>query len=151
MYINADELKQYALDRNIKLSESDNEINAIIVRACDYINLFQFIGVKSESSQQAEWPRKYKFQGEELEGTPYAIKKATLETCLAINSGFEILPNINSESFVKSEKVGELEIHYDNEFLKSKGGMPTLSAVEMLLKPYIKSVSESFSLKTIRY
>jgi hypothetical protein len=82
-YIDLAFFKAYHADRGTDVTTyADPQIQFAIVRASQYLDLrFEYIGERSNSAQELEWPRQFAFndRGDTISGLPTAVKQATAE------------------------------------------------------------------------
>ena len=56
-YLTVAELRAYATDRGLTLTETDSEVEAMLIKATDYLELKSYIGVRASDDQGLSWPR----------------------------------------------------------------------------------------------
>lgn len=56
-YLTVAELRAYATDRGLTLTETDSEVEALLIKATDYLELKSYIGVRASADQGLSWPR----------------------------------------------------------------------------------------------
>ena len=81
-YLSIADYKTYWTDRGVTIGESDAEIQAALIRSSDYVDFNNnFIGTKSLSTQNMEWPRynAYDQLGVAYSGVPSDLEKAIAE------------------------------------------------------------------------
>jgi hypothetical protein len=154
-YVTVEEATIYALNRGTVLSSNADVISALLIKATDYIETFEydFIGEKTNSIQSLSWPRIDAYVGETLAYSetqiPKLLKNAICQAVIAQVSNIDLLPNYSATEFVKKEVVGPITTEYSDPI--SIGLTPKLTGVSAMLAPLIgKSPTTSFVLKTIR-
>ena len=116
-YVTSTEFKEYHKDRGNSVSAySTSQIQAAIVRATDYLDLrFAYIGERSQSPQDTEWPRTNAFDIEEdlVNGVPTEVKEATYEYALiSLSATINPIPlrdDTGQTVTRKKERVGPIE------------------------------------------
>lgn len=56
-YLSVAELRAFAVDRGVTLPAQDSDVATLLVKACDYLELKSYIGVRASDSQGLSWPR----------------------------------------------------------------------------------------------
>lgn len=109
-YVTAAELTTYAADRGITITGNTTEL---LLKAMDYIESLNFIGIKTYRNQALQWPRAYVY----LDGyyvnsiqIPKELKNGQLTTALAIDEGNGPLKDVTTP--VKRLKADVVEIEY---------------------------------------
>jgi hypothetical protein len=111
-YIDTDYLEAYALDRGYEIQ---SEPSNLIYAAMDWLENRQYQGWIKEENQPLLWPRHnvwyrdYQLSADEI---PALVKKAQAALCLEIDRGYNPLSVIPQG--VKREKVGEIEVEYQD-------------------------------------
>lgn len=133
-YVTEAELTTYATDRGVTIA-GDTAI--LLIKAMDYIETRNFIGIKNEITQTLEWPREVcsGINYCEIDHTevPTDIKNAQMVAALIIDGGGDLQPSIDRT--VKREKVDVIEVEYMDNALSSK----QYTQLNDILRPYIKS------------
>jgi hypothetical protein len=157
VYISADDAREYALQRGKELPEDNDELAAMLIQASDYIESYgcQFQGYPTFSDQALSWPRTdvvLNCQSVGSETIPNQLKGAQVQLAIAINSGVDIFPNVESSDYVVEEKIGPLTVKYTDPSKVGLGDLsPSMTAVEMMLKPLLKNANCSgITLRTRR-
>jgi hypothetical protein len=132
-YATEAELATYAADRGITITEADTTI--LLIKAMDYLETRNFVGMKTESDQTLQWPREVctGVYGCHIDNTlvPDDIKSAQMIAALIIDGGNEIQPTV--ERAVKKEKVDVLEVEYmDNAIATIQH-----TKLQDILRPYV--------------
>ena len=146
-YLTVAELRAFAAERGLTLPLPEGEVEALLIRAADYLELRSYIGSPLTDSQGLSWPRKtYDLYGFLIDlGVPLAIKRA--QRLLAV----EAMRGALSQAVRPSKYVRtKIDVVYV-EFAKAGDlaiGMRYL-AVDTLLAPYI-SGGGSRTIKTVR-
>lgn len=106
-YVEYTDLEDYAEARGITtLPATQAELEALLVRAMDYIESLSFIGDKLTQEQALQWPREnVSIDGFDVDEDviPLLLKEAQMETAMAINDGYS--PLAVRTRAVKREKV----------------------------------------------
>ncbi len=130
-YVSEAELTTYASDRGITISGTKS---ILLIQAMDSIELEDFIGTKYTRDQPLMWPRSgvvlygYSLDVNQI---PDLLKEAQMELALAIDAGNN--PLATQDRVVKREKVGPIDIEYDN----SQNITPYLTAVRSKLSALV--------------
>lgn len=133
----------YATLRAITVPD-DASISAALIRAADYLESGipgTFIGTRASTTQAMQWPRTVRDcdGNEQYKGViPAALIRAQMALATASIDGIELMPNVESTSYVTKETVGPITTEYSDP-LKS-GAIPTFTAVDALLKGLIDNV-----------
>lgn len=152
-YVTVAEARLYASNRGITFPVSDDSVAAMLIQATDYLQAQEnkFKGERVDPNQLLAWPR----SDVEIYGTslpsdmiPGALKAAQVQLAIAVNAGFELLPNTSASSYVTKEKVGVIETEYSDPL--QVGIAPSFGAAEALLAPLCGTQLSGFSLTTIR-
>lgn len=153
-FVSVADVRTYATNRGVALSNDDDAIAAMIIKATDYLEAQEcrYQGMRTSASQSLTWPRVgVCLNGDELPPNviPQSLKAAQCSLVLAVNSGFDLQPNISPADYVVREKVGPLETQYADPL--AVGIMPTFTAVNALLAPLFgECASQGFALRTMR-
>lgn len=109
-YISEAELTAYATARGVTLS---GDTEQLLIKAMDYIESLDFIGLKYVISQPLQWPRwGVVIDGyyEQVEDIPQLLKDGLAEVAIAIDNGEDPLADI---ARVKTKvKVGPISTEY---------------------------------------
>jgi len=151
-YVTEEELAAYASDRGITISAVDSTV--LLIKAMDYLESRQFIGVKTVYNQPLQFPRvlcdtygqfgiPYYFNQYpqnynspcpyDSSTVPNEIKKAQMIAALLIDSGYDLQSTIKQA--VKRRKVGPLE----TEYADYTNSAEQHRALDDILSPFIKS------------
>ncbi|MDT8372019.1 MAG: hypothetical protein RQ783_08530 [Gammaproteobacteria bacterium] len=109
-YVTEAEFIAYADERLITLT-AHPEVE--LIKAMDYLETIDFIGVKKTRDQPLQWPRDnvtidgFSYQSTEI---PVTLKNAQLAIAMSIAKGIDPLGVINRA--VKREKVDVIEVEY---------------------------------------
>ena len=124
-YVTTTYLETYCTARGITLTADSEEL---LIKAMDYIESLQFIGIKSTSDQPLQWPRyDVVIDGYSLLVTtiPNQLLKGQCEVAIAIDQGNGPLATVNRSK--KRVKAGAVEVEYaDNA--SSTNTVRTISA-----------------------
>ncbi len=146
----------YALNRGILLSSNDDELSSFSIKATDYLETLEcrFQGNRSFLTQNLSFPR----TGVYLNGSedplpinviPKSLINAQIQLIIEQTNGFDLMPTVSPQDYVKKTKVGPIETEYSDPL--SIGIMPVFTAVNALLAPLFGECSTpKFSLRTIR-
>ena len=151
-YVTEAELTEYATARGVTIS---GDTAVLLIKAMDYIEVNQYIGVKTVPSQALQFPRlicggygyqdnyyprnfsynngSWFYNGCEYDSTtvPDDIKKAQIVAALLIDSGEDL--QATTTQAIKREKVSSLEVEYQDNSTATKS-YPQLNA---LLRPFL--------------
>jgi hypothetical protein len=109
-YVSEATLTTYATDRGYTLTTSTS---VLLIKAMDYLESLDFIGVKFSEEQDLQWPRSwvevdgYAVDSDEI---PQILKNGLCEIALNIDLDYDPLAPI--ERATKREKVDTLEVEY---------------------------------------
>jgi len=146
-YVTRAEIIAYAAARGVTIAD-DAGTDVLAIKAMDFIESRRFNGERVNGLEQPlEWPRKYVIIGEEelpTDTIPKAIKKAESEAVLLLSQGIELMPNRNTDAYVKSEKVGSIE----TEYFGAPNVVPTTPTLDAILRPYVVGIG--FGINVIR-
>lgn len=130
-YATTTELTAYATARGVTLT---TDLDVLLTKAHDYIETFDFIGIKTVSTQTDQWPRTNAMvDGVYLASNtvPQGIKDAEMVIAMSIDAGVDPLATIAPS--VKREKIDVLEIEY-----KDSSASTTINpAISAALRKYI--------------
>jgi hypothetical protein len=111
-YVTTAELTTYATARGVTISGDEEQL---LIKAMDYLETLDFIGMKSTANQALQWPRAYVIiDGYYVDVTtiPTQLKKAQMAMALFIDGGNSLQPTVTADNSIKAMKVGDLEIEY---------------------------------------
>ena len=137
-YVSEAELVAYASARGITISGTNEQL---LIRAMDYLESLDFIGLKYLSTQSLQWPRAYveiDTYYVDIDEIPAELKKAQIEIALAIDAGNDPLSDIERQK--SSVKVGELAVTYENN-----QSTTIVRKINNSLKKLIRSTGMSFN------
>lgn len=110
-YVSEAELTSYAGDRGVTITGDEEEL---LIRAMDYVESLNFIGIKLTQDQPLQWPR----ANVVIDGyyvytdvIPNELKKGLMETALSIDNGEDPLANVPRQK--SSVQVGDLAVTYE--------------------------------------
>lgn len=152
-YVTVSEARVYALNRGVELSENDDTVAALIIKASDYLESFwpRYKGKKVSQVQSLAWPRKNVYIACELfpeNEIPQNLKNAQCALVLSQHSGAELLKDYGPSDYVIKEKVGPIETQY-SDFSKL-GFSNTFETSDFYLTELLDSNKNPSRLKTIR-
>lgn len=111
-YVTAAQISQFAEDQGVTLAGTYTT-TILAYRAMEYLERFDFIGVKYTEAQALQWPRSgawidgYQVDIDEI---PQELIDAQLAIALAIDEGYDPLANVDRQA--KREKIDVIEIEY---------------------------------------
>ena len=111
-YVTESELNTWLTDRGLSITGSAS-VNLLL--AMDYLETQRFIGVKSNTDQELQWPRTGVYIDSMAVGAdeiPKDLKLAQIQTAYSIDQGAN--PMDISTPAVKREKVDSLEVEYQD-------------------------------------
>lgn len=117
-YVTVQEFKDYWADRGVSFTETDGELQALIIKASQYIDIrFEYKGTRLEGRDQTtQFPRSllYDKEGNLTEGVPQEVKEACHEYAKAENEIAVTGNSSNSSGVVtgKTETVGPISRTY---------------------------------------
>lgn len=149
-YIDVAEARAYAAARGLTLPAADDEVEALLIKAMDFIEAYRgdFQGLKTAATNPLQWPR----SGVILDGYPLAenvipqvLKDAQAQ--LAIDAqDMDLMPTGTGREVVM-EQVDVIQVQYAET--GNSNPQPIFTKAEALLKPLFKS-SLFGSLRSIR-
>lgn len=111
-YVTEAELTTYATDRGVTLTGSTN---VLLIKSMDYFESLNFQGKKTNETQALQWPRTgVVIDGYSVESStvPQEVKNAQMAIAVSIDQSVDPLSDI--EPGIKREKVGEIEVEYQD-------------------------------------
>lgn len=115
---------------------SDAQAEAYILRAMDYFENLDFIGMKATEAQSLQWPRSgvnIDGYGKDTDDIPKEVLVSIYELAYGFEQGFGINDPISRETV--KEKIGEIEVEYKN----SSADRTLLPAASQALRKLIKN------------
>jgi len=110
-YVSTATLATYASDRGVTITGTQEDL---LIKAMDYIESLNFIGLQLTEDQALSWPRsgarKKKIYWYDTDEIPADLIDALCETALAIDAGNSPLNDL--ERATSKEKVGDIEVEY---------------------------------------
>jgi hypothetical protein len=145
--------REYALNRGVVLPVSDDEVAAMLIKACDYIQAQEskFSGQRTSVDQELAFPRTgaYLLCVElPVNFIPKVLINAQCQLVIDLQNGIDLLPNLEKSSLVVREKIGPIETEYADPI--SVGTAPILTASSSLLEQLYRGGSKGFGLVTVR-
>jgi len=110
-YVSVADATTYATDRGYSFT---NDVSQALIKSMDYIESLSFIGNKNTDAQPLQWPRygvvvdSYSVGSDEI---PQLLIDALCECALGVDGGNSPIQNLDRTT--KREKVGELEVEYE--------------------------------------
>lgn len=148
-YAEYTDLTAYADLRGITtLPSTQSELEALLVRAMDYIESLYFIGDKLTEEQALQWPR----ENVEIDGfcidedvIPLLLKEAQMETAIAINDGYDPLA-------VRTRTVKREKVFYavEVEYMDNSVAQDYAITISKKLQKLIRGSSNGIYFKAIR-
>lgn len=116
-YVGTDEAKAFAKARGWSLPCDNEDVQALMLRAMDYIETFshQFTGCRVSKTQALSWPRESAYVAGEpvsINAIPKQLKLAVIYAMVAYNDGLDPTSNKSGEPFITRESVDVLRIDY---------------------------------------
>lgn len=146
-YITVAEAREFADLRSLFLPLSDADVEALIIKAFDYLEGLDYKGEPANPPQAAEFPRRNLYiQGILFSESsiPYKLKQAQCQLTVEANNT-ELLPTGDGREVVK-EKVDVIEVEYAEKGISV--ARPTFTAVNNFLKDLVRRGSGG--LKSLR-
>jgi hypothetical protein len=119
---------------------SDDDKEASLIKGCQLMELFDWVGTKTDSTYPLEWPRRGVTDKNgfyiSATGIPMQVKWIQMELALRYLTGTDPLPDQSSSGNIVREKVDVIEIEYE------RGGasqVPSLPYIDTLLRNWIRS------------
>lgn len=130
-YIDVEFARAYALSRGFSLPAADEEVEAMIVMACDYVESFaeQFKGKRKTAAQALSWPRiDVVIDGEDFpdDAIPVPLKLAQAQGVVEQFQGSILQPPITGYA-VRREKVDVIEVEYATGGGQNNTATPTMT------------------------
>ena len=160
-YISVEEFRAYAQARGDDLPVDDEDCEALLVQAMDYLEQYtldvgspgQYKGTKFLTSQALQWPR----AGAVIDGAlfpsnqiPKQLKNAQAQLGIEATS-FPLMPSNNGYSVAK-EKVDVLEVEYATGGRLSgstRDPKPVMPKVDAFLRPLLVAAGPTLRTKRI--
>lgn len=143
-FVGLDDVKQYALNRGVLLSNDDEIIKSQLIKACDYLNSkeCEYRSLRLNDLQALAFPRM-------ALDVPIAIKNAQMQAVIEQANGFDLMPTVTASNYVTREKIGDLEVSYADPI--QAGIDPSFPAIDALLSSLLKvNCSTGLGFKTVR-
>lgn len=119
---------------------ADDTLEAVLIRAARYMETLPWKGIKTDSTQALEWPRRNIVDHNNYyipaTAIPIRLKQAQAEIALRYLGGGNPAPDLSETGNIVREKIDVIEIEYDRS---GKKDVPEYLYVDYLLKPYLKS------------
>lgn len=137
-YASADDMYLYAIERNIEVPNDVGELEALLLRAMDYIemNATRYLGTVSVVGQPLAFPRltTSSFGGSASLGVPAALKKAQIIAAIAAQT-IDLTPvsAAGADMAATRKTVGPITVEYEKT---GTSVSPRLPQVDVLLRPY---------------
>lgn len=140
-YSGLQEVKDYAHSRGLAFTCDNGALSQYMLRAMDYIETREYQGYPASEGQPLSWPRSCVYINGKMwagDSIPAPLKKAHIETTIAISNGFDPLANVdNKAGQVIEEQVDVIRVKYAEGL--NRFGLPRLTVVETLLAPLLSS------------
>jgi hypothetical protein len=120
-YVGTDEFRQFAKTRDLPHPCDNEDIQALMFKAMDYIESFshRFPGERLLDTQALEYPRDCG-----PVGVPHQLKKAVMYTMIGIHTGFDPVANKSDKPFVIRESVDVIRVDYAESSQNNKNKLP---------------------------
>lgn len=138
-YVSEGDLNEYLQDRGLELPQGI-QASALIIRAMDYVERYDFLGERSNDNQSLSFPRRGVFSdGIELSDKviPSKIKKAVCQLAYEASSQ-DLLPSSDGKMVVRERVEGAVDVSYSPN---QSSNVPSFPLVDSLLSEYISSGS----------
>lgn len=136
-YASADDLFLYAAERNITVPTSEGDIEALLLKAMDFLETLtpNLIGYVIDTDQSLPFPRQVmSYSMLESIGVPKEVKKAQIVLAIAANS-MELIPvSTGTEMNAIRKTVGPITVEYEAPYERTMAKVPQASA---LLRPFL--------------
>jgi hypothetical protein len=112
-YVSVADYKAYAAERGTVITVSDAVLEQYIVLSMDYLETFDFIGLKLNRDQALQWPRyNVIIDGYAIEtnSIPKELKAGLNEIITSFNSNID--PQANVERLQEEVSVGPISVKY---------------------------------------
>lgn len=145
-YLKVAELRAFAADRGLSLPAGDSAVEALLIKAADYLELKSYIGVKFTDSQGLSWPRlETVYVPTESTAIPSVLKRAQSILAMEAQNG-ELSWATRPGKYIQT-KIDVIYIKYASD--KDRASGLRFNSVEDLLSG-ILSVSGSRPLVSVR-
>lgn len=134
-YVTESQLAGYMAARNVTIS---GDLTASLLKAMDYLETLSFTGNKYSETQALQWPRDSVYiDGYSLSSStiPNELKLAQMRLAQEIDQGNDPLETLARK--VKREKVGPVEVEYDD----SSASSAILRSVNNMLRKILSTTS----------
>jgi len=153
-YVSVASARAYATERGLSLSVDDSVVEAQLVIAMDYLESLRdkYQGSKTDitTPQALQWPRQdVTLDGEDFDENSIPVELTNAQCRLAVEqeSGIELMPTQDGKFIIK-DKTGPLETTYSDKIVPSS--IPSITSVEVLLKPLLAYRFRHSTLRTVR-
>lgn len=141
-YVDAAEARAYALARGVTLSATDSVVEALLVKACDFLETLegQYKGDRVAPAQALAWPRDevYLFESEEEfdpATIPDQLKRAQCQLAIDAQT-IALLPTSSGKEVIR-KKIDVIETEYAPT--GQAVDLPILTAALGILAPLLRS------------
>jgi len=151
-YSTVADVRDYALNRGVVLSDDDDKVSAQLINAFDYIETKECEFQGNRVFENSAFPR----EGVIVNGVtiaadaiPKLLIAASGQLVVAQSNGIDITPNFVAADYVTEEKVGPLTTKFADPTVV--GMAPKLGAVDAALAPLFGvCASVGLGLRTVR-
>lgn len=151
-YISVADVRAFAFNRGVAVSENDDTVAAQLINAFDYLETKECEFQGERVYIESVFPRSGVVINErEVSSTeiPSLLIYAQAQLVMAQTNGINIMPNFVASDYVTKEKVGPLETTYADPI--SAGIAPKLGAVDAMLAPLFgRCASGGMGIRTVR-
>lgn len=140
-YVSEADFTAYTGERDVTLGATNGDASEVLIKAMDYLETKEFIGVKGTKEQALQWPRigaalnGYTLDSDEM---PNILLEAQMEIAISIDAGTDPMANLARETIM--EKVDVIEVEYSS----SAFAQTYLTAAETKLARLVKPIGMSY-------
>ena len=142
-YVTVQEIRAYADQRGDELPADDADVEALAVRAVDFLESLRdrYKGAKTSSDQPLQWPR----EGAFLDGSsipddeiPRVLKFAQMAAAVEARQA-DLMENPTAQGPVEEETVGPIAVRYTNRPGAVMTGPSAFAKPWALISPLLKA------------
>lgn len=137
-YVTADEARAYALARGVVLAGDDTAVEAMLVSAADYLEMYstQYKGTQLKPTQGLSWPRSgVVINGNALPDNeiPKQLKRAQSQLVIESTKGDLVVSN-HGGKFIKKKQIGPIVTEFSEAVQLAQGGETIFPLVDGMLE-----------------
>lgn len=115
-YVTAAEFRTFCENRDIAIVSTYGDESQLLLKAMDFLEQQDFIGIKSNSDQPLQFPRSDLWidgYAVDADAIPQLLKDAQITIAISIMAGNDPLGNVDRT--IKKERIDVLEIEYADQ------------------------------------